>query len=301
MRYGGIVVLTLLTSLFLASAALGVVVSPMWLFNSYIRTRQQYPDLVWPLAALPFWFAGIFVALSVAGRAIERVQLGRLRFSLEELQKIDRRPPVLFLRAFGDDQVMLRNPRLPHLGRVLEFGRRRTNLDEMLLAEATPYGPLVALGNPADRFPPYGAARKYFDNMTWQQAVEGLARESSVIVLCVDATDGIWWEVEHIALTRQFAKTLFLVHPSHREPSANRALLTWLATMIGSDGDWLADAATSNAGPKAQAVCAFFIDETGRPTVLRSSTFSRFAYLLAIRAFVRGRLGMPNVRPGKTA
>jgi hypothetical protein len=249
-------------------------------------------------------FAGLFVALSVAGRAIERVQLRRLRFSLEELQKIDRRPPVLFLRAFADDQVMLRNPRLPHLGRALEFGRRRTNLDEMLLAEATPYGPLVALGNPADRFPPYGAARKYFDNKTWQHAVQSLARESSIIVLCVDATDGVWWEVDHLVLTHQLAKTLFLVHPSHRGLPANSALLTWLATMIGSDGDWLADAANANAAPNAQPVCAFFIDETGRPTVMRSSTFSRFAYLLAIRAFIRGRLGMPSAparSPGRTA
>lgn len=297
-RYASVVVLTLLTSLFLASAALGVMASPIWLFNTYINARQLYPDLVWPLFAAPFWFAGIFMAVSVIGRIIERIQLGRLRFSLEELQKVDRRLPVLFLRAFGDDQVTLREPRLPHLARALDFGRRRTNLDELLLAEGTPYGPLVALGNPSDRFPPYGAARQYFDNKTWQQAVQSLAQESSVIVLCVDATDGIWWEVEHIAATRQFAKTLFLIHPAHREPSANRALLTRLAAVIGDHGVWLADMAKSDAGGKAQSVCAFYIDETGSPAVMRSSSFSRFAYLLAIRTFVRGKLGMPKERLG---
>src|SRR5262249_12585476 len=71
-RYAGIVALTLLASLFLAGAALAAVAMPMWLFNSAIRTRQYYPDLVWPLVALPFWLGGIFLLLSVVGRAIER-------------------------------------------------------------------------------------------------------------------------------------------------------------------------------------------------------------------------------------
>jgi len=41
------------------------------------------------------------------------------------------------------------------------------------------FGPVVALGNPHDRFPPYGAARGYFDNKDWQQAVTNLARDAN--------------------------------------------------------------------------------------------------------------------------
>ena len=61
----------------------------------------------------------------------------------------------------------------------MALGQQSTPLDQVLLEEGTQYGPVVALGNPRDRFPPYGAARGYFDNKDWQQAVTNLARDAN--------------------------------------------------------------------------------------------------------------------------
>src|SRR5262249_55699350 len=142
-----------------------------------------------------------------------------------ELQRSDSRAPILFLRAFADDQIVLAKPWLPFLGRVLERGRPTTYLDHLITEEGSIYGPVVALGNPHDAFPPYGAARGYFEGATWQQAVAKLAADSSAIVICLDDTDGVWWEVEHLVAERHLDKTLFLLHPKYSRPQARDALL----------------------------------------------------------------------------
>ncbi len=79
-------------------------------------------------------------------------------------------------------------------------------------------GPVVGLGNPRDRRPPYGAARGYFDDKDWQGAVNDLANNSAAVVICLDDTDGIWWEIEHLVTRGHLGKTLFLVHPKFAGP-----------------------------------------------------------------------------------
>jgi hypothetical protein len=296
-RYLKIVALSSLAGLFLASAGLGAMGALVILFDAYVGVLQSFPDLAWPIIGLPFGLAGILFALAVTGGVIERAELGQIRFSLEALQEVDLRQPVLFLRAFADDQVELLRPKVSYLARTLDFGRRKANLDEMLLAEATPYGPLVALGNPTDALPPYGAARGYFDDKTWQEAVEDLVRTSSLVILCVDATDGIWWEVEHLALTSQFGKTLILIHPSHRAAAANRSLMEKFIATLGTRKGWVE--ALAKSGAKEQSVFAFFLEQDGELKILRSSTFSQFAYLLAIRMFIRAKLGLPGAGTGR--
>src|SRR5262249_34576646 len=135
------------------------------------------------------------------------------RLSLERLQRADTRSPVLFLRAFRDDQVALSRSTLGMYGSLFELGRRLKSLDAILLEEGTPYGPVVGLGNPQDKHPPYGAARAYLDNMTWKESVADLAGNSAAIVICVDDTESIWWEAQHLAEMGYLKKTLFFFHP----------------------------------------------------------------------------------------
>src|SRR5262249_5184627 len=131
----------------------------------------------------------------------------------------------LFLRAFTDDQVLLRRARSSWIGWISQLGQGKTNLDQMLLEEGSLYGPVVALGKPGDKWPPYGAARGYFLNTMWQDAVVDLAANSAAVVICVDDTDSVWWEVEHLALAKQLGKALFLLHPKHlNRPAANKLM-----------------------------------------------------------------------------
>ena len=253
---------------------------------------------------MPIFVIGIVGVLVLAGAAAQRWTRSLIRLPLALLQEIDPRPPILFLRAFADDQVPLRPPRIAALARMLEFGVRRTSLDHMLLEEGTPYGPVVALGNPEDKRPPYGAARGYFTNNTWQQAVEKLSRDSIAVVICIDDTDGVWWEAAHLAASGHLGKTLFLLHPRFASPGVNAALLSHLAAVLR-----LTPAQTQallRPGPtrrwrKPLTVIGFVARYDGSLSVLNSSWFSRFSYQLASRLFLRVELGLSPVPVSETA
>ena len=242
-----------------------------------------------------FFLLAFLVLCVVVGWVGQRLLRRLLRFSLEALQEADSRPPVLFLRAFRDDQVPLRAPRIALFGRLLEIGRRSNSLDQLLLDEATPYGPVVGLGSPTDKRPPYGAARGYFAPETWQDAVSQLAASSAFIVICIDDTAGVWWEIEQLA-GRHFAKTLFLIHPRYASASENAHILNRISQSLRErlNGDALQACADVREDSSATAVIGFFGDRDGKLSVLRSSTFSRFAYLMTLRSFMRREIADPQ-------
>jgi hypothetical protein len=290
LRHAAIVSLAVMAALFFSFATM----VPFVLTNSmydFEGIQRQCPGdaacmiaLSWKtLRDFPFPFVVAF-AFVLLGSGAQRLLRRLLRFSLDALQEVDSRPPVLFLRAFKDDQVPLKPARLSLFGRVLELGRRPNSLDQLLLEEATPIGPVVGLGNPDDKRPPYGAARGYFDHMTWQEAVADLANNAILIVICIDDSAGIWWEVEHLVGRRHLHKTLFVLHPRYAGASENAAILQRIAEQ-GS-------LALGTPGEDGASTIGFFQDRSGGTCVIRSSTFSRFAYLLTLRAFVRERLAL---------
>src|SRR4051812_42448580 len=117
-------------------------------------------------------------------------------------------------------------PKLALFGRILEMGRRANSLDHLLLEEGTSYGPVVGLGSPTDKRPPYGVARGYFSDETWHEAVTNLVTQSLFTVICIDDTAGVWWEVEHLVAHQHLSKTLFLIHPRYAAASENAPILT---------------------------------------------------------------------------
>ncbi len=236
----------------------------------------------------PFMAFVVVPAVFLCGSLVQRFGRSLSILPLEGLQQVDVRPPILFLRAFKDDQIPLRPEKLALLGWLLEYGNRKNNLDHMLLEEGSPYGPVVAIGSPNDRFPPYGAARGYFNNKTWQQAVAGLAQESAAIVVCVDATEGLWWEIEHLVANDLLVKVLFVVHPRYAGETANTELASKLVRALGYDPSTLDLGVGSLLG--------VFRDTQGTLHIARSQTFSQAAYVFALRLFLRGKLGTEPIR-----
>ena len=299
LRYAAIIVLSIVCAFFFSAAA----ILPLILKE----TLEDFPRLSEVCAtdldclvtrvqstvgdfAFPF---GALVVCLLVGWFAQRLLRRLLRFSLKSLQEIDARPPILFLRAFRDDQVPLRTRKVALFGRVLELGRRSNSLDQLLLDEATAYGPVVGLGSPTDKRPPYGAARGYFTGETWQDAVENLAASSDFIVICVDDTAGVWWEVERL-VDRHLGKTLFLIHPRYasasRQPAHSGADLARYFHDGRESRGARAGLATAVGTLRGVPAIGFFHDQAGRLSILQSSTFSRFAYLMALRAFIRRRL-----------
>ncbi len=298
LRYAAIIVLSVLCALLFSFAAILPVILKGALEDIPGLLEKCSTDVdclvkrVFLLLDFFFFPLGAIVVCLVIGWLGQRLLRRLLRFSLEALQEIDTRPPVLFLRAFRDDQVPLRAPKVALFGRVLEIGRRSNSLDQLLLEEATPYGPVVGLGSPTDKRPPYGAARGYFTGENWQDAVANLVASSIFTVICIDDTAGVWWEVQQL-VDRHLGKTLFLIHPRYAGGAENARILARVSQYFREGED--ARALTA-AAPQAQrqvhlpTVIGFFRDQEGRFSILQTSTFSRFAYLMALRSFIRQRL-----------
>jgi hypothetical protein len=137
---------------------------------------------------------GMPVAISfclLTGRWILAKGRNRITWSLEDMTRFDTRPPILFLRPFKEDGVKLRRPPQWPMAKLLTVGQPAATLEEVLLEQGSPYGPVVGLGSEKDKLPPYGAARGYFDTKTWQQAVIDLSRDAQAIIFYLDKSEGL--------------------------------------------------------------------------------------------------------------
>jgi hypothetical protein len=91
-------------------------------------------------------------------------------------------------------------------------------------------GDLIAIGNPRDRKggarqSPWGAQRLYVDDAHWQETVTMLAHDADRIVLCVDASGGVRWEIAHVLQSGHAGKTLFFLNPSVDVETRTRLLM----------------------------------------------------------------------------
>src|SRR5262249_35201200 len=103
-------------------------------------------------------------------------------------------------------------------------GRART-LDEILLEHGSPYGPVIAIGDPRDPTPPLGAARVFVpgEGTGWQDVVRGLAAASKAVVMCPNKGAGVQWELDLIPQAQVRLRVTFLASPD-LDRDANLAL-----------------------------------------------------------------------------
>jgi hypothetical protein len=174
----------------------------------------------------PWSQAAIDLGAPIVIAAVCLVLANRLRYfgrqhfvdRLAELQ-ISPVGSTLFLRAFRDDQVRIRRASRNLFSFVFDLGRVPATLDELMLERLDGRGDLIANGNPQDRKgaarrSPWGAQRLYVDDAHWQETITMLARDADRIVLCVDASDGVRWEIAHVLRNGHASKTLFFLNPS---------------------------------------------------------------------------------------
>ncbi len=139
----------------------------------------------------------------------------------------DKRPPILFLRSFEDDQVTLMPPRRTPMRFALGGLRPPKPVDILLLEEFLDRAPARALGRPGEKVPPFGALRDYLTDEKWRARVRELAEAALAIVIVFDTTisDSVSWELSTLANNPQLrAKTVFAVHP---DVPANERAAAW--------------------------------------------------------------------------
>jgi hypothetical protein len=139
--------------------------------------------------------------------------------TFEQVVSEDPRPAVLYLRAFlhESDAFMWGAST-----KVASYRRRAADPDDKYLdvtfeeylhaSFAAQIGPFVALGDPTDALPQEGAARLYARDEDWQQQFLTLADTAAAIVMHVNRSEALAWELTTIR--RQGWQTkLFVITP----------------------------------------------------------------------------------------
>jgi hypothetical protein len=99
--------------------------------------------------------------------------------------------PVLFLRSFGDDDLVDPTPRMIPMG---DFFPRR--YEESFERALRPVGPLVAIGRPGSSVSELGSGRFYVPDHAWRDAINFIRQRAVTVLFVVGRTEGLWWEIE---------------------------------------------------------------------------------------------------------
>jgi hypothetical protein len=125
----------------------------------------------------------------------------------DALLAVDRRPPILFLRSFDDDEKQ-------RFGRsdkaFLDF-----SLETRLSNHFSRFGPFVAIGSPKETVPQLGAARVLLSDEDWQPRVLAWMREAGLIIMYSGKTHWVNWELRQI-IENDCATRLILMFPEIR-------------------------------------------------------------------------------------
>jgi hypothetical protein len=152
--------------------------------------------------------------LVVVGGAAFRLARMWSRVSAERLRQRDRRPAILCLRSFEDDQLSVATVLSARRPLFELFRLRGTDpFEEAITWEIAPYGPVVAVGRPGRSLASLGAAREYLPEDRWRDDVAELMHEARAIVMTIGETDGLRWEVERVAAADHVGKTIFVLPP----------------------------------------------------------------------------------------
>lgn len=230
-------------------------------------------------AVLAAWVVG-----SLAARLARRLFVASFKRSSET----DQRPPLLFLRAFRDDQARVRRHRGSWFD-ALVAAPESASIDEMLLCDHSIRGPVIALGSDRNEVRPFGAARRYVGEVEdWLEIVRGFADVSAQCVLVAETSDGVRREAD---LLRQYrSKCVVLSSPRLDSAAANQCLKEIAARVFGPVA-WPLLA-------QEQRIIAVFPIEQGLQLLL-SKDSSAESYRIGLRAALYRQLGIPDTLVGE--
>jgi len=101
----------------------------------------------------------------------------------------DTRPPVLYLRPFSTDGLLISGQHFLQL-----------SFEQHLARAMKTVGPFVAIGSPVEdpRHPELGAARMYLAEESWQEDVASEIRQAGLVILHAGISDGLLWELQQV-------------------------------------------------------------------------------------------------------
>jgi hypothetical protein len=142
------------------------------------------------------------------------------------VRQIDRRPPVLLLRSFDDDMMLI--VRGARYSRSTDLHRKGMTFERVVQDHLSPFGPFIAIGRPEEPLSPLGAARDYVPDAFWQDEVKQRIRDAAVVVLVIGTSQGLAWELARLRDLAQLHKLILLF------PPADDVVNRWF-TLLGHD------------------------------------------------------------------
>jgi hypothetical protein len=222
--------------------------------------------------------AGAGLGLLVLGAVIF---LGARRLGSADARRLmlrDPRPPVLYLRSFGDDRLRLRTATLGRPSLVERFTLRRfDSFEEVLVRHLSRYGPVIAVSPLSTRPTPLRAARETIYSADWQSAVASWMARSALIVFLAPpsrVTEGLQWELRTVAEHGQWDKALVVVPPVPAEQLQAR----WRTFGAACAGLW----PFTVAGPVTDPRVLMLAFRHGRWDVTTADTRTEWSYAAAL-------------------
>jgi hypothetical protein len=156
--------------------------------------------------------AAIVVGMAAAGLGALAMRHGKqlLQPTATELQAHDPRPPIVLLRSFADDKLLVVT------GRAND-GLKTGDFEEHIKDELELFGPFVAIGKPGEPLPALGAARNYYADADWQSAAAAWMDQALLLVVIPGLTGGLGWELDAIRRGGHLDKLLVLMPPRTSE------------------------------------------------------------------------------------
>jgi hypothetical protein len=216
----------------------------------------------------------LYLCLLLAGK-LRRSAQKDLIISLEAVRSDDPRHPILFLRPFKDDQVALDSAQASFIARTLDPASSSDSLEYLILRNMDYVGPLVCIGNPTDKRPPLGAARIYLDDAEWKDYALNLMMDSALIVVGVDSSAGLRWEIEAIKKHNNLSKTLFIFPPNMALTAVKSVLTLFPLNEVPLD--------VLETGEK---IVGLFYSTNSRPIFLTANRLTEIEYELCLRYFM---------------
>ena len=144
-----------------------------------------------------------------------------------EVMKKSKRPSIIILRNFGDDNLKIRTggftprPWFDRLG-LAQFVR----FEEIVARYLWRHGQVFAVESPLQRYRLFGAARTRIPKgQRWEDYVRAWIKTSALVVVFAapqPPTDGLSTELSMLHAERALDKTLFVLPPFHRGQMATR-------------------------------------------------------------------------------
>lgn len=156
----------------------------------------------------------IAFGLFSGGANLIKIGERQLQPRADELLARDTRLPVLLLRSFARDHDEIAQPFSWSGISMLspEFYMKRTGKtpEEHIAWRLAALGPVVALGRPEESLQPLGASRLYAPHDEWKDRFRSLISKAALIVMIVDDSDSLRWELSEIKRTHNLSRLMFV-------------------------------------------------------------------------------------------